>query len=133
MRAAQALAPVLALLLVSGCAQEFRVSGSITVAAHLQARVPHTNSVLFIVAKNAGGVPIAVRRIVNPQFPVDYALTSEDLLVPGSTPKGPMTLEVEMNTHGDVGKPLKGDLHGEHPDRISNGERGVHVVIDRVI
>jgi len=120
-------------LLAAGCAREFHLSGSITVAAHLQNKVPKTNSVLFIVAKNQGGVPVAVRRVVNPQFPVDYELRAEDLIVPGEIPAGPLTLEVEMNTHGNVGAPVKGDLSGAHPDKISSGERGVHVVIDREV
>ncbi|MBI3554278.1 MAG: hypothetical protein HY077_17410 [Elusimicrobia bacterium] len=125
--------PVLAVVLALGCAREFRVSGTITVAAHLQSKVPRTNSVLFVVAKNAGGVPVAVRRVVNPQFPVDYELRSEDLIVPGGEPAGPLILEVEMNTHGNVGAPVKGDLRGAHPDKVFSGERGVHIVIDREI
>ena len=118
-------------LLATACAREFKISGSITVAAHLQARVPKTNSVLFIVVKNSGGVPVAVRRIVNPQFPVNYQMGPDDLIVPGSYPNGPLTVEVEMNTHGNVGAPAKGDLRGTHPDKVSSGERRVHVVIDR--
>jgi hypothetical protein len=89
--------------------------------------------VLFIIAKNPGGVPVAVRRIVNPTFPVSYQLTSEDLIVPGTVPSGPLSLEVEMNTHGNVGAPVKGDLKGAHPDAVFSGERGVHVVIDTAI
>jgi hypothetical protein len=127
------LAPLLALGLAAACARDFKISGTITVAAHLQAKVPRTNSVLFIVAKNAGGVPVAVRRVVNPQFPVSYELTAEDLIVPGSVPEGPLSLEVEMNTHGNAGAPVKGDLKGVHPDKVSAGERGVHVVIDTEI
>ena len=130
---ARVLAPLLALIALSACARDFRVSGSITVATHLQSKLPKTNSVLFIVCKNAGGVPVAVHRVVNPQFPVDYALTSQDLVVPDTPPAGPLTLEVEINNRGDVGAQKKGDLHGEHPDRISNGDRGVHVVIDKVL
>ena len=130
---ARRLAPLLALAAFAACARDFRVSGSITVATHLQGRLPKTNSVLFVIAKNAGGVPVAVHRIVNPQFPVDYVLTSQDLVVPDTLPSGPLTLEVEMNTRGDVGTPAKGDLRGEHPDPISNGDRGVHVVIEKVL
>jgi len=130
---ARTLAPLLALAALAACARDFRVSGSITVATHLQSRLPKTNSVLFIVAKNAGGVPVAVHRIVNPQFPVDYVLTSQDLVVPDTLPAGPLKLEVEMNTRGDVGTPTRGDWRGEHPDPISNGDRGVHVVIDKIL
>jgi hypothetical protein len=42
-----------------------------------------------------------------------------------------MRVEVEMNTHGNVGHPVRGDLIGIYPDPVYSGERGVHVVIDR--
>ena len=127
---------ILAAALAAGCrslSRDFRISGTITVAAPLQGKAPRNNSVLFIVAKNMGGVPVAVRRIVNPQFPVSFTLAEEDLLVPGSRPKDPLLLQVQMNTHGNVGMPVRGDLEGNHPDPVHSGERGVHVVIDRQI
>jgi hypothetical protein len=112
---------------------EFKVSGTITIAAHLQSKVPRQNFVLFIVATNLGGVPVAVKRIVNPQFPVSYTLTDEDLIVPGSDPKEPLLVQVQMNTHGNVGKPVRGDLVGHHPDPVRSGERWAHIVIDQQI
>lgn len=87
---------------------------------------------LFIIAKNRGGVPLAVRRIVNPQFPVDFRLGPEDLVVPGTRPAEVLRLEVEMNTHGNVGRPAKGDLEGSFPDAVYSGDRGLHLVIDRL-
>lgn len=125
---------VLAAAFPAGCrsfSKDFRISGTITIASHLQGRAPKNNAVLFIVAKNMGGVPVAVRRIVNPQFPVSFSLTEEDLLVPGSRPKGPLLLQVQMNTHGNVGMPARGDLEGTRPDPVRSGERGVHIVIDK--
>jgi hypothetical protein len=121
-------------LALSACALpwgELKVSGEITVAPTLAERVPTQNSVLFIVAKNLGGMPVAVRRIVNPQFPVAYELTKDDVLIPGYRPKGPMRVFVEMNTHGNVGAAIKGDFVGDNPDTISARQSRVHVVIDR--
>lgn len=127
-----ALAAALGLLLC-GCSREFQVSGTVTVASSLQGKTPKVNSVLFIIAKNPGGVPIAVRRIVNPQFPLDYALGVEDLIVPNVYPKDGLWLEVEMNAHGRVGKPVKGDVVGRCPDPVHSGQRNVHIVIDRQV
>lgn len=129
-----------AILLAAGAALgcralsgEFAVSGAITLTARLQAKAPKNNGVLFIIAKNRGGVPVAVRRIVNPEFPVKFSMGPEDLLVPGARPDGPLTLEVQMNTHGNVGKPVRGDLEGTSRDPVRAGERGVNIVIDREI
>ena len=118
--------------LASGCAQrEFRLSGTITVAASLQRRAPQDNVVLFIVAKNRGDVPVAVQRMVNPQFPVEFSLGPEDLIVPDLPADTPLRVEVEMNAHGAMGKPQHGDMGGTHPNLVYPGERRVHLVIDR--
>ena len=110
-----------------------KVSGEITVAAPLVSRLPHDNSTLFIVVKNLGGVPVAVKRIVNPQFPAAFQLTTQDLLVPGSNPEDPLTIEVEMNSHGNVGAPARGDLSGVYPDEIALRQSRVHLVLDRIV
>lgn len=109
---------------------EFKLSGEITVAGPLRNKLPKENSVLFVVAKNLGGMPVAVHRIVNPHFPVAYTLTKDDVLVPGYRPKGPLLLYVEMNTHGNVGAARKGDFAGRHPDTVAARQSRVHIVID---
>lgn len=131
---ARAAAVAAAAALLCGCnllSRRFHVSGEITLASRLLRTAPRQNSVLFVVAKNLGGMPVAIKRIVNPQFPVSYELTSDDLLVPGYQPNGLLSIEVEWNTHGDVGHPRRGDLLGANPDPVSPRERGVHIVIDR--
>ncbi len=127
---------VLALGLSLGCrrsAPVFKLAGTITIASRIQGKAPKRNSVLFIIAKNAGGVPIAVRRIVNPRFPVSFELSPDDLLVPGASPENPFLLQVQMNTHGNVGEPRPGDLEGNHRSPVHAGEDGIHVVIDKLI
>lgn len=117
---------------LAGCGtRDFRVSGTITIASPLQARAPKQNCVMFIVAKNLGGVPLAVKRVVNPQFPVSFTLGAEDLVVPGIHPKEALRVEAQMNTHGNVGLPRRGDLAGSSPERVYSGEKRVSIVIDR--
>lgn len=127
-RAAVLLLP--ALLALAACARDFRVTGTITLSAALQSKAPKDNAVLFVIAKNRGGVPLAVRRIVNPHFPVSFELDGRDLLVP-SIKGQQLILEVQMNTHGHLGVPRPGDLFGVHPDQVGPTERHVHVEIDR--
>ena len=119
-------------LILGACGpRDFRVGGTITIASHLQARAPKQNCVLFIVAKNLGGVPLAVKRIVNPSFPASFTLGTEDLVVPDTHPRDPLRLEIEMNTHGNVGSPVRGDLLGKYPDPVRSGDKRINVVIDR--
>jgi hypothetical protein len=133
-RRAKAAALLLAAAALSACnpfSRSFHIKGEITLASRLLHSAPRENSVLFVVAKNLGGMPVAIKRIVNPQFPVPYELTADDLLVPGYRPTDSLRLEVEWNTHGDVGNPRKGDLFGSSPDPVSPRESDVHIVIDK--
>ena len=109
---------------------EFRLSGTITLASSLQRRIPRDNAVLFVIARNRGGVPVAVQRIVNPQFPVKFVLRGEDLLMPDLPAGTPLEVAVEMNAHGQLGKPRAGDLSGRCPSTAYPGDWGVHIVID---
>jgi hypothetical protein len=87
--------------------------------------------VLFVVASNAAGVPIAVNRIVNPQFPLAYQMRTENLVLPGPVWKGKLSVKAFINAHGKVGVVEPGDLVGTRPGHVYSGTRGVNIVIDR--
>ncbi len=121
-------------LALAGCGRsEFFLSGTVTIASALQKRLPANNAVMFIVAKNDGDVPVAVHRIVNPQFPVRFSIEPADLIVPELPANTPLRIEVEMNSHGTVGKPVRGDLKGAQPAPVYPGENRIHVVVDRQV
>jgi len=122
------------LALPAACSRgEFRLSGTVTIASALQHKAPRDNAVMFIIARNRGGVPVAMQRIVNPQFPVRFIFRSEDLIIPEVPADTPLDIEVEMNTHGRLGQPQRGDLEGRHPSPVFPGERRIHIVVDRQI
>jgi hypothetical protein len=98
----------------------------------LRDRTPKENLMLFIVAENEGGVPVAVHRIVNPEFPAPFAMEPADLLVPAVRRWEPLKIHAEMNTHGDVGTPRPGDMEGDAPGPVHLGDAGVSIVLDRV-
>ncbi|OGS01224.1 MAG: hypothetical protein A2V88_02940 [Elusimicrobia bacterium RBG_16_66_12] len=130
----RALALGLAAVLLSGCellTGEFRVTGTIHLSPALSERAPKTNVTLFLVAVNEGGVPVAVHRIVNPEFPAAFEMDHHDLLVPALRRQEELALHVEMNTHGAVGAARPGDFSGRAPAAIRSGSRGVRVLIDR--
>ena len=122
-----------AVALSLACAKEperFQLSGSISAAPRLSRRTEMPNTVLFILASNAAGVPIAVQRVINPAFPLDYKMRNEDLVLPGPVWHGALTLKVVVNTHGTLGLTQKGDLTGFHKGTVRAGDTGVDLVID---
>jgi hypothetical protein len=131
----RALALALAAAALGGCnllTGDFTLSGTVDISPRLRERAPKTNAMLFVVAENEGGVPVAVRRIVNPEFPAAFKMSSEDLLVPAVRSRERLKVHVEMNTHGDMGRPQSGDLEGNAAELTAPGAKGVKVVLDHI-
>lgn len=129
--------PILAAALLTACASDdrgdFHFSGSITAPPQIQQLIERPNLVLYIVATNRGGVPVAVQKIVNPKLPVYYTMTQEDLVLPGPAWNGPLTVNVFVNAHGNLGVTRPGDMTGTHRGAIRTGERNADVIVDRKI
>ena len=112
---------------------DFRLSGVVEISPELAARAPKTNSVLFVIAQNAGGVPVAVHRIVNPEFPASFKMTAKDLLVPGIRRNEHLTVVARLNAHGILSAPKPGDLEGRSPEPAHPGGHGVKVRLDKTL
>ena len=122
--------------LAGGCewlTGDFRLSGVVEITPALEARAPKTNSVLFIIAQNAGGVPVAVHRIVNPEFPAAFTMSPQDLLVPGIRNNEHLIIVARLNAHGILSAPKPGDLEGRSPDPAHPGDHGVRVRLDKAL
>lgn len=130
--------PAAVLLLAAaaaGCdlpAHDFSLAGRVELSPLLRDRAPRANAALFVVARNEGGVPVALHRIVNPAFPAAFKMGRDDLLVPSVRRRERLTLHAELNGRGDVGSPQPGDLMGTAPGAAFPGETGLKVLLDRV-
>lgn len=121
-------------LFAGGCewlTGDFRLSGVVEIAPELEARAPKTNSTLFVIAQNAGGVPVAVHRIVNPEFPASFTMGPKDLLVPGIRRREALTMIAQLSAHGNFGPPQPGDLTGRSAATYRPGDRGVRVRLEK--
>ncbi|MBI5595046.1 MAG: hypothetical protein HY928_03045 [Elusimicrobia bacterium] len=108
----------------------FRLSGTVTATPRLQQRIETPNMVLFVSALNSGGVPVAVKRFVNPRLPLKWRMDAADLILPGRDWPGTLSVRVSVNSHGKVGETLRGDLLGEHRHPVHSGDSSVDVVVD---
>lgn len=111
----------------------FHLSGSVTASPHIQKRIETPNMVLFVVAQNTGGVPVAVKRIVNPHLPLKWSMGVPDLILPGRDWDGALSVHIDVNAHGKVGESLKGDFRGEHRHPVRSGDSSVDVVVNNEV
>jgi len=89
----------------------FLVNGTAQITSDFAERAARPNTMLFLVAKNEGGVPVAVKKILNPVFPVDFQMTPSDLILPDVLTKK-VYLEAFLNSHGALGVFKNGDYMG---------------------
>ena len=89
----------------------FLVKGTAQITSDFAERAARPNTMLFLVARNEGGVPVAVKKILNPVFPVDFQMTPSDLILPDVLTKK-IYLEAFINSHGELGVFKNGDYTG---------------------
>ena len=107
----------------------FRVSGTVSVAPGLLPALPGANSMLFVVARNESGLPVAVEKLINPVFPAEFEMTSANLIMPDLLTRR-IYLEALLNTHGQLGVLRKGDLKGSRQDRVNFISKGLGITLN---
>ena len=109
------------------------IRGRVVLAPELAARVP-PGAVLFLVARTSDtGPPVAVKRIVDPHFPVDFELGPDDRMLEGMPFTGPFDLIARVDADRNAATKNPGDLQGASPSRVPAGARDVELVIDTVL
>ena len=129
---------IIALLLIAACAvgyyyykhlpeQEgrFNLAGTVVVPERLLQLAQADNNSCAIIVKNEADVPVAIKRVVNPKFPLQFTLGEEDLLA--ESVDGNLKLEVQINSHGQLGIIKEGDVFGSVEGTISANTKDITV------
>ncbi len=103
----------------------FNVAGVVTVPQRLLDLAQADNNSCAIIVKNEADVPVAIKRVVNPKFPLEFTLGEEDLLA--ESVDGDLKLEVQINKHGQLGIIKEGDVFGNVEGMISAHTKGIEV------
>eukprot|EP00274_Cyanoptyche_gloeocystis_P000707 CAMPEP_0196655840 /NCGR_PEP_ID=MMETSP1086-20130531/9707_1 /TAXON_ID=77921 /ORGANISM="Cyanoptyche gloeocystis , Strain SAG4.97" /LENGTH=139 /DNA_ID=CAMNT_0041988359 /DNA_START=241 /DNA_END=660 /DNA_ORIENTATION=- len=102
------------------------VAGSVTLAEGVKAP---SKAILFIIARQFGvdvGPPVAVKKIVNPTFPVEFVLRDEDIMNGKDLPLE-MSLQARLDIDGDPFTRNPKDLIGIVIEKIEAGDQGVNI------
>jgi hypothetical protein len=98
-----------------------KVGGTVTLGRGFEKNLtPH--GVLFVIAKQAGpdsnpgdrSPPVAVIKIENPKFPQAFVITEQNIMMAGSSLKGPLHVIARYSPSGDA-LDKKGAIEGFDP------------------
>jgi cytochrome c-type biogenesis protein CcmH len=107
------------------------ISGTVRLAAEPTPPLP-AGAALFITARAGTGPPLAVKRMVDPQFPVPYTLGAADIMLPGRTLTGLVNVSARLSASGMVGPIQSGDLIGHYKGNpVAVGTTGVDIVLEQ--
>ena len=108
----------------------FYITGTVEVPERLTKVAQADNNSCAIIVKNAADVPVAIKRVVNPKFPLTFELTEDDLLASGVT--GDLKVEVQINSHGKLGVIKEGDIFGAAPTAVKPNSKDILVQADKM-
>ena len=111
--------------------QKFALAGRVEVVNRLLKNAQANNVACSIIAKNEADVPIAIKRVINPTFPLEFELTKEDLLI--DSYEGKIKMEVQINSHGSLGVLKSGDIFGSGVQEYDSGSKDILVVADKMM
>ena len=109
----------------------FNISGTVVVPERLAALAQADNNACAIIVKNMADVPVAIKRIVDPKFPLEFTLGEGDLLTEHI--EGDLKLEVQINNHGRLGFIKQGDIFGASDAFIKPTSKDVVVQADKTL
>ncbi len=109
------------------------VAGTITLPKARKANVSPGDTI-FVIARRAGGPPgsgsmLAVQRLQAGDFPMPFALSGRDAMIPGMPFEGKINIMVRVDKDGDALTRKMGDLFGVAND-IKVGSQKVVIPLD---
>lgn len=109
------------------------IRGTISLAPELEGRVP-AGAILFLIARRGeGGPPLAVQRVVEPRFPLEFSIGPEDRMIAQMPFEGPLLLTARIDADGNAMTRQPGDLQGAAPGSYEPGASAVAIVVDEVL
>jgi len=109
----------------------FLISGKVEVSSRLEKRAEMPNNTCSIVVKNEADVPVAIKRLINPKFPLDFEIEEKDLLIDAFGNN--LKMEVYINNHGKLGVLEAGDIFSEKIDGYNPHSRNIVLTADKMI
>jgi len=105
------------------------IEGTIVLA---EGASPRPGAILFVIARPGlatGGPPLAVVRIAEPEFPLEFAIGPENVMIPSMRFEGEIGISARLDHDGNVMSRDPSDLGGRSPGTFAPGASGVEIVL----
>lgn len=107
------------------------IEGVIELAPELALSRPD-GGVLFVIARPQGargGPPLAVLRIPSPDFPLDFSIGPDDVMIPSMQFGGAISLSARLDADGNAMTRGAGDISSTTLEPLSPGTTGVRLLL----
>ena len=106
------------------------ITGTVELAPEFAGRTP-ANAVLFIIARRGAGPPLAVKRVAEPKFPVEFSIGPDDRMIQSVPFTGPIELTARIDGDGNATSRAPGDVMGAaRTGPVDPGATGVAILLD---
>jgi hypothetical protein len=109
------------------------IVGVIDLAPEVAAGRPD-GGVLFVIARPQGargGPPLAVLRIPNPEFPLEFSIGPENVMIPSMRFAGVISLSARLDEDGNAMTRGAGDISSTVQESLSPGATGVEILLSQ--
>ena len=106
------------------------IRGVVRVAPNLKEKAKGKAAIFIIARGKQPGPPLAVMRILNPGFPLDFTMSEQNVMLQGVAFAGEVRLIAKLDGDGKVGT-QPGDIFGGARGPVQVGARGVEIVLSQ--
>ena len=104
------------------------IRGVVRVAPNLEEKAKGKAAIFIIARGKQPGPPLAVMRILNPRFPLEFTMSEEHVMLQGVAFAGEVSLIAKLDGDGKVGTEA-GDIFGGARGPVRVGAKDVEIVL----
>ncbi len=106
------------------------IRGVVRVAPALAEKAKGKTAIFIIARGKQPGPPLAVMRILNPSFPLEFTMSEQNVMLQGMAFAGEVSLIAKLDGDGKVGTQA-GDIFGGARGPVQVGARDVEIVLSQ--
>lgn len=106
------------------------IRGVVRVAPNLKDKAKGKAAIFIIARGKQSGPPLAVMRILNPRFPLEFTMSEQNVMLQGAAFTGEVSLVAKLDGDGKVGTE-PGDIFGGARGPVQVGARDVEIVLSQ--